>query len=288
LPVAVRSLALFWNKDMFEEAGLDPEEPPTTWDELVESAKAMTKLDANDRYEQEGFGWNAEGQGLHTFQQVMLRQHGVEPYSEDNKEVLWNSEPESYEAFGNWLDMTKVDKIGEPEVGNSYREAFVAGIAGMIIDGSFAIGDVKETDFDWGVTTLPLLEEGGVESNYASYWTNAIAKGVEGDKLEASEKFLEFLIQEDVQKEWMDNIGELPAAQSLIEDEELLSDPVYGPFIEGLDYAHATFFVNEDKERQAVIDAVDKILLEDAPYDDTFDEMVEELQDIRDDFFEGQ
>src|SRR5699024_9898381 len=206
----------------------------------------------------------------------------------DNKEVLWNSEPESYEAFGNWLDMTKVDKIGEPEVGNSYREAFVAGIAGMIIDGSFAIGDVKETDFDWGVTTLPLLEEGGVESNYASYCTNAIAKGVEGDKLEASEKFLEFLIQEDVQKEWMDNIGELPAAQSLIEDEELLSDPVYGPFIEGLDYAHATFFVNEDKERQAVIDAVDKILLEDAPYDDTFDEMVEELQDIRDDFFEGQ
>ena len=43
LPTAVRALALFWNKDLFAEAGLDPETPPTTFAELVDYAKKLTK-----------------------------------------------------------------------------------------------------------------------------------------------------------------------------------------------------------------------------------------------------
>lgn len=288
LPVAVRSLALFWNKDLYKEAGLDPESPPKTWDELIENAKAMTEMTDDGRYKQEGFGWNAAGQGLHEFQQVLLRQYGVEPYSEDASKVLWNEKQEGYDAFKYWMDMTMVDKIGDPDVGNTYREAFLAGIAGMIVDGSFAVGDIQNASFDWGVTTLPVLEEGGLQSNYASYWTNAIAKGVEGKKLEASERFLEYLIQEDVQREWLENIGELPASQALIADEELINHPTYGPFIEGLEYAHATFFVNEDKERQIIIDGVDKIRLQNADYDETFDEIVQKIQAVRDEFFDKQ
>lgn len=288
LPVAVRSLALFWNKDMYKEAGLDPESPPKTWDELIENAKAMTEMTDDGRYKREGFGWNAAGQGLHEFQQVLLRQFGVEPYSEDASKVLWNEQQEGYDAFKYWLDMTKVHKIGDPDVGNTYREAFLAGLAGMIVDGSFAVGDIQDASFDWGVTTLPVLEEGGLQSNYASYWTNAIAKGVEGDKLEASERFLAYLIGEDVQKEWLKNIGELPASKALIADEEFVNDPTYGPFIEGLEYAHATFFVNEDKERQIIIDGVNEIRLEDADYDETLDDIVKKIQEVRDEFFNKQ
>lgn len=288
LPVAVRSLALFWNKDMYKEAGLDPESPPKTWDELIENAKAMTEMTDDGRYKKEGFGWNAAGQGLHEFQQVLLRQYGVDPYSEDTSKVLWNEKQEGYDAFKYWMDMTMVHKIGDPDVGNTYREAFLAGLAGMIVDGSFAVGDIQDASFDWGVTTLPVLEEGGLQSNYASYWTNAIAKGVEGEKLEASEKFLAYLIQEDVQKEWLENIGELPASKALIADEELVNDPTYGPFIEGLEYAHATFFVNEDKERQIIIDGVDKIRLENADYDETLDDIVKKIQEVRDEFFNKQ
>lgn len=289
LPIAVRSLALFWNKDMFEDAGLDPEEPPETWDELIDISKELTILDSNDKYEQEGFGWNRDGQDHHTFQQVLLRQFGVEPYSEDGKEVLWNSKPEGYDAFKFWLDMTKEQKIGDEKFAGGYNVAFIGGKAGMIIDGSFRIGDLQESaDFDWGVTKLPVLEEGGLESNYSSYWTNAIAKDVEGEKLEASEKFLEYLIQEDVQREWMDNVGELPAAQELVEDEEIRNDPIYGPFAEGLDHAHATFFVNAEKERSMLIDKTDEILLNDEPYDKILDELVDELQQLRDEYFEDQ
>lgn len=289
LPIAVRTLALFYNKDMFEEAGLDPDDPPETWDELIEYAEEMTEVDSDGKYEQEGFGWNVGGQGLHNFQQVLLRQFGVDPYSEDGEEVLWNSEQAGYDAFEYWIDMTKKDQIGDKDFGNSYREAFVSGLAGMIVDGSFAIGDIEGgADFDWGVTKLPVLEEGGEESNYASYWTNAIADGVEGDELEASEKFLEYLIQEDVQREWLENVGEMPAAQTLVEDEDYQNDDIYGPFIEGLEHAHATFFVNAEKERDIMMETIDEILLEDAPYDETFDKLVDKIQEVRDEYFDEQ
>lgn len=287
MPTAVRSLALFWNKDLFEEAGLDPNKPPKTWDELVRYAKKITKFKEDGRYEQEGFAWNASGQGKHTFEEVILRQWGVQPYSDDGKKILWNSSPEGLEAFKFWMGMTTEEKIGSEDFGQDYNTAFISGRAGMMIDGSFRIGDVKEgASFDWGVTTLPVREEGGLKSNFASYWTNAIATGVSGEKLEASEKFLKFLSSEEVQKDWMKNVGELPSAQALLEDESITGDPIYGPFVKGLNYAHATFYANETQERDVLNNGVDQIRLKDAPVEETFNNIVKEIQKIRDEFFE--
>ncbi|GGE30910.1 sugar ABC transporter substrate-binding protein [Pullulanibacillus camelliae] len=286
LPTAVRSLALFWNKDLFKAAGLDPEKPPKTWDQLVEMAKKMTKIKANGQYEQEGFAWNVDGQDYHTFEEVLLRQWGVQPFSHDGKKVLWNSSPEGLKAFEYWVNMTKKDKIGDGKFLQGYNTAFKAGKAAMMIDGSFSIAATKEAaKFDWGVTTLPVREEGGTESNYGSYWTNSIAKGVSGAKLKASEKFLKFLISEDTEKEWMDKVGELPASAALGNDPSIIKDPIYGPFVRGLKNAHATMFVDEAKERTAIANAVDKILLKNAPIDQTFEELVKEQQRIRDDYY---
>ncbi|MDY0404947.1 extracellular solute-binding protein [Virgibacillus sp. 179-BFC.A HS] len=286
LPIAVRSLALFWNKDMFKEAGLDPENPPKTWDQLVADAKKMTKRDSDGKYEQEGFAWNVGGQGLHVIQQVLMRQYGVEPYSEDGKQVQWNDKPEGLEAFKFWMDMTTKDHIGDPTFLETPDTAFKSGRAGMIIDGSFNIAAYKDANaFEWGVTTLPVKEEGGEESNFGSYWTNAITKGVEGKKLEASQKFLKFLISEETQKDWLENVGELPAAASLSENKEITEDPIYGPFVEGLKDAHSTFFVKEDKERDIFLNAVDQILLNGTPVDEAFNKLVEEEQRVRDEYF---
>jgi len=286
LPVAVRSLALFWNKDMFKAAGLDPEKPPKTWDELITMAKQMTKMKANGQYEQEGFAWDVNGQGYHTFEEVLLRQWGIIPFSDDGKTVQWSSSPEGLEAFKYWVNMTKEEKIGDRNFLTDYNTAFKAGKAGMMIDGSFSVAATKEAaKFAWGVTTLPVREEGGIKSNFGSYWTNSLAKGLSGEKLKAAEKFLKFLISEDTQKEWLDKVGELPAAASFSNDDSIKSDPIYGPFVEGLADAHATLFVDEAKERDSINNAVESILLKNAPFDKTFENLVKEQQKIRDQYY---
>ncbi|MFC5451154.1 extracellular solute-binding protein [Paenibacillus aestuarii] len=285
VPTAVRSLALFYNKDMFKKAGLDPNSPPKTWDEMISYAQKMTVYN-NGKLEQEGFAPEVAGQGYHVFEEVLLRQWGVTPFSEDNKQVLWNSSPKGLEAFQFYMDWFGKLKLGDPSFNTDYETAFKSGKAGMIFDGSQAIPSLKkDTAAEWGVTTLPTKEPGGLKSNFGSYWVHGIAKGVSGNKLEASQKFLKFLISEETQKNWLNEVGELPAAASLSNDPKLTADPIFGAFVKGLQDAHATYFVNEKDERQAIIDMTNEILLNNAPVEKTFNELVKKQQALRDDYF---
>jgi multiple sugar transport system substrate-binding protein len=285
LPTAVRSLALFWNKDMFQKAGLDPNSPPKTWDELIKDAQKMTVYKGG-KLVQEGYAPDVAGQGYHVFEEVMLRQWGVTPFSDDHKTVQWNASPAGEQAFQYWMDMMTKDKIGQLNYETDYETAFKAGNCAMIIDGSFALAATKKAvSFQWGVAPMPVKDAGGVQSNFGSYWVNGIAKGVAGDKLAASEKFLKFLTSTDTQKYWLDAVGELPAAKSLSNDATIASNPLYGPFVKGLQDAHATYFVNEADERQAVIDETNKIVLKNAAADSTFTELVQKEQALRDKYY---
>ena len=63
LPTAVRSLALFYNKDLFTEAGISG--PPETLEDFVDAAKKMTKKDSSGNYLQIGFAVDTDGQDHH-------------------------------------------------------------------------------------------------------------------------------------------------------------------------------------------------------------------------------
>ncbi|MGE5623807.1 MAG: extracellular solute-binding protein [Methanocella sp.] len=287
LPTAVRALALFWNKGLFKEAGLDPNKPPKTWDELQQYAVRLTKRDKNGQLLQEGYAWNADGQDLHVFTQVLLRQWGVTPFSPDNKKVLWNAKSGGYDAFRWWTDLAVKHKVGEPTFGGDYRTAFISGKAAMMIDGSFAIGTLKSKakDIDWAVTTLPVREAGGVKANFGSFWLHGLTVNAKGEKREAAIKFLKFLTSKEVMKRWLTEVGELPARQELADDADLLKDPIYGPFIAGLKYAYSTFFVDETSERQAIIDATNEVLLKGTDPKVALDRLVQGEQKIRDAYF---
>ena len=87
LPTAVRSLALFYNKKLFQEAGLDPTKPPQTLDELLDAAKKTTKRDAAGNMTSAGITLDMAGQDHHWWREVLVRQFGGEPYSDDNSKV---------------------------------------------------------------------------------------------------------------------------------------------------------------------------------------------------------
>ncbi len=289
LPTAVRALALFWNKDLFAQAGLDPERPPTTWEQLQEYAIKLTKRDKNGQLIQSGYAWNADGQDHHVFTQVLLRQWGVTPFSADNRQVLWNSKQGGYDAFKWWTDLAAKYKVGEPAFMGDYRTAFISGRAAMMIDGSFAIGTLKSKakDVNWGVTTLPVRAAAPeVKSNFGSFWLHGLTVNATGEKKDAAIKFLKFLTSPDVMRRWLADVGELPARTALAEDKDLLKDPVFGPFLAGLAYAHATFFVDETAERQAIIDATNEVMLRGTDPKTALDGLVRKEQAIRDEYFE--
>jgi len=262
LPIAVRTLALFYNKDLFKQAGIA--QAPHTWDQFVQDAQKIVKGTA-PRYTTLGFGIQPDGQDYHVLREVLVRQYGGQPYSKDGKTVTYNSDA-GVKAMTFYTNLMTKQKLGVPNFfpgNNSYRDAFIAGKVGMIVDGSFAINTISTAaKFNWGVTPLPVLSQGGQRANFGSFWANGITKNATGDKLAASVKFLKFLSSEDTQRDWLKNVGEIPASRKLSSDPALRSDPVFGPFVYSLPFAYSTVFVDEAGQRKAWVDAINTVLLQ--------------------------
>ncbi len=287
LPTAVRTLALFYNKDLMEQAGLDPENPPKTLAELEEQAVQCTKMDANGNYEIMGFPVSMGGQAHHWFREVLLRQFGQQPYSDDYRKVLWNASDAGYAAWHELLKFQTELKTGDATLFDGDPNFFLNGRACFHIDGSFRLGTIasQAPDLNFGVTELP--EYNGVKSTFGSYWTHGITKKAAADprRMEAAVKFLQFITSPEAGSLWVKIVGELPAQLSAANDPELLADPKLGAFAAGLPYAHSTFFVDESKDRQALIDAYDAVVLTGADPDQELDFAVQTVQELLDEFW---
>lgn len=284
MPTAVRSLALFWNKRLFEQAGLDPERPPETLDELVEYAKALTQRDGGGNLTAVGITMGMTAQDHHWWREVLVRQMGGAPYSGDNHDVTYDSEAgeKALEFYVGLIEEHGVSQIGFMD---QPQAAFKAGRAGMHIDGSFRLGALRgQRGLDWGVTELP-ANAAGERFNFSSYWVNGITSKATGERAEAAAKFLAFITSEEAMQLWLETVGELPARQAAALTDENIAHPEYGPFIRGLEYANATKFVNESAQRQMMVEMVDRILLEDASIEDSVRAAAEEEQALLDDFY---
>lgn len=283
LPTAVRSLALFWNKKLFEEAGLDPEAPPQTLDEFVEFATKLTKRDANGNLLQAGFTIAPAGQDHHWWREVLVRQFGGEPYSADGRTVTYNSDAgvKAIEFYAGLITDQKVSEIGFLTDGQT---AFKAGKAGMTIDGSFRLGAFNgQRGLEYGVGELPAHD--GERFNFSSYWVNGITAKADGEKRDAAAKFLEFITRPDAMQLWLDTVGELPARPSAALVPANEENPQFGPFIKGLAYANATRFVDEAAQRQIVIDMLDNISIKGMSAADAVAIAAEEEQKLLDKFY---
>lgn len=287
LPTAVRSLALFWNKDLFKAAGLDPERPPQTNEEMIAMAKKIAQLDRNGNYLQAGMTVELRGQMHHFLREVLIRQFGGTPYSSDDRSVTYNSQA-GYDALKWMTDLEQVHKVGMPQFMTDDVTAFSAGKMGMTIDGSFRLGnfDALKDSLNYGVTELPSMN--GVKSNFASFWANGITSTTKGKELEASVKFLDFLTSDEVMAMWLPAIGELPAKKALALKDEFKNNPKYGPFIRGLDYAHATKFIDEDGQRIVWIDAYDEVVLNNKSVRQAVDEIARKEQAIIDEYYKNR
>lgn len=281
LPTAVRSLALFYNERLMAEAGIDS--PPATLDELVEAAKKMTKKDAAGNITQVGITAGMNAQDHHWFREVLVRQMGGDPYQDDYQTVNYNSDAGKaaaafYVGLANDHEVTAFGFMDEPQA------AFKAGRAGMHIDGSFRIGSLnKQRGLKWGVAELP--SHNGVQSNYSSYWVNAITTKATGEKYDAAVKFMQYITSDEAMQIWLDVVGELPAKPSVGMTDANANDPVFGPFIKGLAYANTTKFVNESAQRQVLMDMVQRVDIQGQDVGASLAEAAKAEQAILDEFY---
>ncbi len=282
LPTAVRSLALFYNQRLFDEAGID--KPPATLDEFVETAKKLTKKDGAGNITSVGITTGMTAQDHHWFREVLIRQFGGDPYTDDYTKVNYN-DPAGLKAVTFYNDLEQKHGVTKAGFMDEPQAAFKAGRAGMHIDGSFRIGALdKVRGLKWGVAELP-AGPNGEKSNYSSYWVNAITTKADAERYDAAVKFMEYITSDEAMQIWLDTVGELPAKPSTALTDENSGNPVFGPFIRGLEYAHTTKFANESAQRQQMIDMIQRIGLENQSIEDSLNQAAAEEQKILDEYY---
>ncbi len=289
LPTAVRALALFYNKDLMTEAGLDPESPPATLDELADQAVACTQRDDEGNLLVEGFVADPDAQDHHWFREVLVRQFGGVPYSDDNSEVLYNDEA-GLQAWNYLLAFHTELATGDRDLFDGSTNAFVGGNVCFHVDGSFRLGTIAKDnpEMNFGVAELPA--HNGIKSTFGSYWTHGLTKKAAADqaRFDASVKFLQYITSAEAGAIWVDIVGELPAQLEAGSNPELLADEKLGAFAAGLGYAYSTFFANESDQKQAIVDSFDMVILTDEDPATALQIAAEADQEVLDDFWSSR
>jgi multiple sugar transport system substrate-binding protein len=228
LPVSTNNLQLFYNKELFEKAGLDPAKPPTTWDELRQMAEQCTD-ESDGVYGMELF--TEPGEGLTWQFQVYLWQAGGEFLSEDLTKAAFNT-PEGEQALQFWVDLLQNDKSAPLAPWGQFGQ----GKACMAMDGSWMVGGMTaEPPFDFGTAAMPIPTGGEAATNMGG--EQLVVFETSPEEQQAAFDFITWLTSPEVQTEWDKATGFTPISETVATSPEYLdyvneTVPALLPFVE--------------------------------------------------------
>jgi multiple sugar transport system substrate-binding protein len=235
LPVSTNNLQLFYNRELFEAAGLDPDDPPATWEELREAAAQCTDRGAGVH----GMELFTEpGEGLTWQFQVYLWQAGGEFLTADGSAAAFNS-PAGEQALQFWVDLLHED--GSAPL--APWGAFGQGNACMVMDGSWMVGIWSaDPPFDFATAPMPHPADGQPATNMGG--EQAFIMADDPARQQAAFEFLAWFTSRDVQLEWVKETGFMPVLQALTDDAEYRgfieeSEPRALPFVDGQQHARS-------------------------------------------------
>jgi multiple sugar transport system substrate-binding protein len=199
VPLYADVSALFWNKDLFRKAGLDPEKPPTNLTELHDMAKAITGI------EEGVYGYylpgNCAGCNIFTFAPMIWASGGkIEPASCNDEPLVGDTIPTVLEWARSMHKEGLIDPAHQTENGETFHLAFGSGKVGIMGTGNFnvALALEQNPEMDLGVTVLPGLET-GQSASFAGGDIVTVPKG--SKRVQDAVDFMKFILSDEVQVE---------------------------------------------------------------------------------------
>ncbi|MFZ1946785.1 MAG: extracellular solute-binding protein [bacterium] len=162
LPWLVGSRVVFYNRELFERAGLDPARPPATWSEMLAAARAIHRPD-DGVY---GFGMNA-GERYVLFKKFMPFAWGAGGaiLSDDLKTSVFDS-PANLEALRFYLSLKPYSILERQDM---IDEMFKQGKIGLMVSGGWNLKRIPEDapGLRYGVALMPAPDGGGLHASFA-------------------------------------------------------------------------------------------------------------------------
>ena len=224
VPLYADVSALFWNKDLFRKAGLDPEVPPQSLQDIHDMAAKITGV------EEGVYGYylagNCAGCNIFTFGPLIWASGGkIEPLDANDEPLTGENLP----AVLEWARMMHKEGLINPanqaENGETFHLQFGSGKVGIMGTGNFNITLAREQnpDMDFGIALLPGIEKGST----ASFAGGDIVTVPKGSKRVADAvDFMKFILSDEVQVEVYAKMLNMTTRGDMTENKYFAAEPL--------------------------------------------------------------
>jgi sn-glycerol 3-phosphate transport system substrate-binding protein len=263
IPFQRSTIVMYWNKEAFREAGLDPNRPPATWAEMVEMGKRLVKRDAAGNVTRYGVMVPSTGYPYWMFQAFAL-QNGEVLMNQDGNRTFFDK-PAVVEALEFWRDLGAKHGImprGTVEWG-TLRAAFLEGKTAIMWHTTGNLTPVrKEAKFDFGVAMLPASKRRGSPTGGGNFY---VFKKASPAERKAALTFIKWMTSPERAAQWSIDTGYVAVTRAAYETPALkryLAEfPAAAVARDQFQYATAEFSVHENaRVKKLLDDAIQAVL----------------------------
>lgn len=277
LPRDFQTIVMYYNKDMFDAAGVEYPKEGWTWEDLREMAKELT-VDKNSDGKTDQYGYSCDLWDMELCWGEAIWAYGGDVISSDYTKTLIG-EPKAREAWKLFHDMMFVDKSMPDTIaaGEYGYDLFQAGVVAMWPHGHWSMPAYKDVEFQWDVAPMPAGPAGQATSvNSAGF---VIAK--DSKNPDAAWEFVKFALSQTGQTRLTELGFAIPVLKSVAESPVFLEQDMNGRtinqkvFLDSLEYAHLKpIFRGYTEWSSAIGDGMADIWAGEAELDATLDKAV--------------
>ena len=225
IPMNFTTLLLYWNKDMFREAGLDPNKPPANWDQWADYAVKLTK-DENGDGKPEQYGYAIADHATIPMWPILIWGNGGDVVNPEGEVML--DDPKTIEAVEFWSNLIinrKISPVGL--AGADADKLFQSKKAAMEVVGPWMTTGFRDAGIDFGLAMVPAGPERQVTLGTSVHF--ALNAKADDDKKAAAYQFFKFWHSKASQIHWAVNSG-FPPSRTDIPASQLKKNPYVAEF----------------------------------------------------------
>jgi multiple sugar transport system substrate-binding protein len=279
LPRDFQTVVLFYNKDMFDAAGVAYPTGNWTYDELRTAAKALTKVGPDGKVSQ--FGFYSDLWDMELIWSEAIWSYGGDVISADHTKTLVG-EPKAREAWQLFDDMMFVDQSWPTSTvaGEYGGDPFLAGAAAMTTIGHWAVPGYAEANFKWDVAPMPKGPAGQATSvNSAGFVVGKASKNPD-----AAFEFLKYVVSGPAQTRLAQLGFACPVLQAVAESDAFLKQDTaidQKVFLDSLAFARMKpVFKGYDEWASAIGDGMATVWTGEAELGPTLDTVVPAADEV--------
>ena len=262
IPWQRSTIVLYYNKDAFKAAGLDPEQPPTTWDELYEDAQKLT-ITENGQTTQYGIQIPSDGYAYWMLQTFCVQQDGFNLMNDTGTETYYDDD-RTATGLKFWKSLSEAGSQPSGIVAWATTPSdFLEGKTAMMYHTTGNLTNVKNNaTFDFGVAMLPENESFGSPTGGGNFY---IFKGVSEERQQAAFDFIKWMTDDERVAQWSIDTGYVATRPSAYETERMKQYAEEFPYClvarDQLEYGYAELSTyNQAEVQKAIDDAISYVM----------------------------